>query len=143
MKRAMLVGLLLTLVISALVLPAQPKLTPEQKGVLLQTVNLVLLLNDAQEIARTKQGHFMPFAELVKSGALEEASHGPYARIYGKLDLKRDTEPLAGFELGMVVSGDGSAYKLMLAQKIKCGRVFFSDERKQIYFGHPLSCGGD
>jgi hypothetical protein len=143
MNQAMAAVLFLVLAMLALVLPAQPKLTPAEKGMLLQNVNLVLLLNDAEEVARTRQGHFAPFAELVKSGALEEAARGPYARIYGKLDVKQETEPLSGFELGIVVSADGAAYKLSLAQKAKCGKVFFSDQRKQIYFGQPLECPAD
>lgn len=143
MNRAMGTTLLLTLLVAALALPALPKLTPQEKGALLQNVNLILLLNDAEDIARTKQGHFVSFAELVKSGALEEASRGPYARIYAKLDVKQEAEPLPGFELGIVVSADGSAYKLSLAQKVKCGKVFFSDHQKRIFFGQPLECPAD
>jgi hypothetical protein len=139
MNRIMVFGLIVAAIL-AIALPAQPKLTPEQKGMLLQNVNLVLLLNDAEESARSKQGRYLPFAELVKSGALEAAARGPYARIYSKLDVKQELEPLPGFELGIVVSGDGSAYKLSLAQKAKCGKVFFSDERKKIFFGQALEC---
>lgn len=143
MSRATGITLLLTLLLAALAIPALPKLTPQEKGALLQNVNLILLLNDAEEIAHTKQGHFVSFAELVKSGTLEEAAQGPYARIYGKLDVKHEAEPLPGFELALVVSADGSAYKLSLAQKTKCGKVFFSDHQKRIFLGQALECPAD
>jgi len=135
--------LLFALLMVAALVVTQAKLTPQERGALLQNVNLVLLLNDAEDIAHAKQGHFVAFAELVKSGALEEAARGPYARIFTQLDLKQETEPLPGFDLGIVVSADGAAYKLSLAQKSKCGKVFFSDQKKQIYLGQPLECPAD
>lgn len=136
-----LAGVLITaLLVAGMSIPAQPELSGEQRGILQLGLNLVLLVNEAEQAAFKKSGHFTSFSDLASSGVLTEAADGTYAPILRKLDTKNETEPLSGFRLGIVVSGDGTAYQVLVEQKVKCGGVFFSDNQKAIYFGQPLGC---
>ena len=138
--RKMMVGALVALVLTPAL--AAPALDPasSEKGELMKVLDVVLLFNLAEKNTHSRSGRFVSYSELVKSGALAETSKGSLSRAYKTLRLENETEPLEGYGLAMMVSPDGTAYKLSLEQKKKCGAAFFTSGTGVIYFGKPLGC---
>ncbi len=118
--------------------PRQSK-SPEYDKRLL-AVNTVRLINTAESRYHFNHGMYAEFAELAKSREIEELG-GAFQSVYTKLDLQAGSEPLPGFELRIVVAGDGKSYKLSLAEKEgKCRWGLFSDDRGLIYHGKAIDC---
>lgn len=111
-----------------------------EKAGLMKVLDVVVLFKLAQQTTHSKSGRFASYSELVKSGALAETAKGPLSQVYKKLKLENEAEPLEGFGLTMVISSDGTAYKLSLEQKKKCGAAFFTSDTGVIFFGKPLGC---
>lgn len=105
----------------------------------LRTVRLV---NTAEAYVHRSQGKYVPWPELISSGALEQtgAMNPDFSEAYSELNLEKGSELLHGFHFAMLVSSDGSAYKMSLGSNESCGIAYFSDERGIIYQGKALGC---
>ena len=102
----------------------------------------VRMINTAESLAHRSGGKFLPLDQLISSGPLKQAAemNPDFSSAYSQMKPVKGPEMLDGFDLGMLVSSDGSAYKLSLDNKEKCGTTYFSDERGLIYAGKPLGC---
>ena len=104
-------------------------------------VTFVRLINTAEAYAHRAQGRYVSFPELVSSGALNKAAemNTDFTSAFADLDL-HNRAPVQGFDLAIIVSADGGAYKLSLTAKQDCVEAFFTDERGIIYTGKPIGC---
>ena len=94
-------------------------------------VQTVRMINTAEMSYARKQGRFATYQELVSAGLVDKSM----------LPQANDStqEPLSGFHLKLVVSGDGKAYELSLVQKTGSSRWgLFSSDEGLIYQGQPL-----
>jgi hypothetical protein len=118
--------------------------TADATGQSKHAVTVVRLINTAEAYAHRAQARYVSFAELVSSGALNKAAqmNPDFASAFADLDLARthNRAPVQGFDLDIVVSSDGGAYKLSLTAKQDCVEGFFADERGIIYTGKPIGC---
>ncbi len=136
-------ALLLLLSVSAAGLQSQQS-EPAAKADRGTAVNLVRLINTAEVEPQGQQGRFVSFAELVRSGTLKSAGrHFPQLDL-DRMNLQSEKEVLPGWELRLVVAGDGHSYKLSLIEKEdRCRFGFFSDEVGIIYHGKAIDCPVD
>jgi hypothetical protein len=106
-----------------------------------RAVTVVRLINTAEVYAHRAQARYVSFPELVSSGALNQAAemNPDFTSVLPDLDL-RNASPVRGFDLAVVVSSDGGAYKLSLTPREDCVAAYFSDERGIIYTGKPIGC---
>ena len=139
MRKMMAITLIAIVLTPALAVPPADPASSE-KAELMKVLDVVVLFKLAEETTHSRSGKFLPYAELVKSGALAETAKGPLSLAYKRLRLENEAEPLEGFGLAMMISQDGTAYKLSLEQKKKCGAAFFTSGTGVIYFGKPLGC---
>ncbi|MGC2698446.1 MAG: hypothetical protein WA738_21875 [Candidatus Angelobacter sp.] len=107
-----------------------------------RAVGTLRLVNTAEAYAHGSQGKFLPLAELVSTGALKHAGdmNSGFIALYNELSPAKGTELLSGYDFALLVSSDGSAYKMSMANKERCGQAFFTDERGLIYAGKVLDC---
>ncbi len=100
------------------------------------------LVNTAEAYSHRDQGKYDSLAGLISSGALKKAGGmtDDFSSTLSQLDLQKDASLLVGFDFTLVVSSDGSAYKLSFVEKERCGAAYFSDERGVIYTGKALGC---
>jgi len=136
-------ALLLLLIVSAAGLQSQQS-EPAAKADRRTAVNLVRLINTAEVEPQGQQGRYVSFAELVRTGALKSAGrHFPQLDL-DRTNLQSEREVLSGWELRLVVGGDGKSYKLSLIEKEdRCRFGFFSDEVGIIYHGKAIDCPVD
>ena len=108
-----------------------------------QAVTAVRLINTAEANIHREKARYVAFPELASSGALKKAAemNSAFASVLADLDLQNGV-PMRGFDLTIIVSSDGGAYKLSLAAKEDCGVAFFSDQRGIIYNGKAIGCSG-
>jgi hypothetical protein len=127
--------LLLTFGLNFLAAPVKPN----QPDYALATVRMV---NTAESYAHRARGKYLPLDQLISSGSLKQAAamNPDFGSAYSQLKPEKGPEILDGFDLGMLVSFDGAAYKFSLDNKERCGTTYFSDERGLIYAGRPLGC---
>jgi hypothetical protein len=106
-----------------------------------RALTAVRLINTAEASVRQAQARYVPLAELVSSGALKRAAemNADFSSAFPDADLKSGTL-VPGFDLAIVVSSDGGAYKLSIAAKDDCGAAYFTDQRGVIYSGRALGC---
>lgn len=128
-------------VLVPLVVLAETKSDPTSKSS--QAVGVVRLVSAAEIDYFHANGRYASFAELVGSKqlartAMQSPEHLP---AYRSVNLQSDSEPIAGYVLGLAVTADGTTYKLSLTQKTsKCGFAVFTDERGALYEGKPIDC---
>jgi hypothetical protein len=96
-------------------------------------VTLVRAVNTAEQLVKSKTGHFSDKDEILASPEMQNAAK----RLHFSQPLNAVPE---GYALRLVVSKDSSSYQLSLEEKGDCGTSFFSDERGLIYTGLPIGC---
>ena len=116
---------------------SQPVLTKDD------LVGVLRLVSTAEVNYFHTNGRYATFPELVKSGQLQQTAmrspeHLPALRT---LNLKSESEPLAGYVLGLVAPADGASYKMSLTQLgDKCGMSLFTDDGGALYEGKTIDC---
>lgn len=118
---------------------AKPELTSENDN----AAGLVHLVSIAEADYFRANGRYATFVELIESGELRRtAVHSPEnLPFYRIVNPQSDSEPVAGYIVGSVVSADGSKYKVSLVKKIdKCGMVVSTDESGLLYQGKAVAC---
>lgn len=107
-----------------------------------KALNAIRIINTAEVYAYSTGTKYLPLGELISSGSLRQAAgmNESFAATYSELNLQHGTELINGFDFALVVSSDGTAYKLSILQKGNCGAAYFSDEHGIIYAGKALGC---
>lgn len=108
-----------------------------------RAVGVARLISTAELNYFRVNGGYASLAELVKSGQLRQAAIEFPENLfaYRAVNLQSDSQPVAGFVLGLLVAADGSAYRLSLTQKTdECGLGLFTDERGILYEGKTIDC---
>ena len=108
-----------------------------------QAVSVVRLFSAAEIDYFHTNSRYAGFAELVNSKQLAQtAMESPeHLSAYRSVNLQSDSEPVAGYVLGLIVAADGTTYKLSLTQKtVKCGFGVFTDEKGLLYEGKAIDC---
>jgi len=124
-------------------LAAENKTAAQSADELSETVHLVQLVNRAELNYLHSNGGYATYAELLKSGQLEQTASqsAETLHLFRTLNRPSDSEPLPGFRLRLVVAGDGTAYQLSLTQQTDgCASNLFSDERGMVYEGKTIGC---
>jgi hypothetical protein len=117
---------------------------PAAKAGRTTAVNLVRLINTAEVEPQSQLGRYVSFAELVRSGALKRAAQHFPQLDFDRMNLQSERDVLPGWELRLVVAGDGHSYKLSLIEREgRCRLGFFSDEVGIIYHGKAIDCPVD
>lgn len=130
------------LVVAAFVTPVAGDTTnasPERSNAL----GVVRLVTMAETDYFHRNGHYAPFAELVKSGQFgKTATDAPEnLRAFFALNLQSESEPAPGFMLGLDVPAEGNTYKLSLEQKTeKCGFRLLADDKGAVAEAKSAHC---
>ena len=105
-------------------------------------VNTLRLINTAELNEQHAHGKFVSFSQLATNGTLQTtAKYLPqFGNVYSLLNLQNQGELIPGFATEVVVSSDGSIYKLSFVEKAKCGAALFTDQNGIIYRGSALGC---
>lgn len=105
-------------------------------------VNTMRLINTAELYEQHARGSFVPLSKLATNGTLETTAKDrpQFTSVYSLLNLQNQSELVSGFATDVVVSGDGSVYKLSFVEKSKCGAALFTDQNGIIYRGTALGC---
>ena len=133
----------LTLLVSVVALQSQQR-EPVAKADRKTAITLVRLINTAELEPKFQRARYESFSDLLQSGALKNTQrHFPQLAVE-ELNLQSERDVLPGWELRLVVSGDGNSYKLSLIEKEdRCKFGFFSDEVGIIYHGKAIDCPVD
>jgi hypothetical protein len=112
------------------------------QGRMRDAVNTVRLINTAELNEQHAHGKFVSFSQLTTTGTLQTtAKERPqFGSVYSLLNLQDQSELIPGFATDVVVSSDGSLYKLSFVEKAKCGAALFTDQNGIIYRGAALGC---
>jgi hypothetical protein len=116
---------------------------PQQASENDNAVGLVHLVSVAEADYFHASRRYATFVELIKSGQLlRTAVHSPEnLPFYRTVNPQSDSEPVAGYIVGSVVSADGSTYKVSLTKKTdKCGIALSTDESGLLYEGKAIAC---
>ena len=117
-----------------------PQSTP---GELSNEAEIVNLIGAAEALYFRTNGRYATFAQLVKSGSLEQAASqtSHQMRAFQAMNLQSDVEPVAGFTLGLVVASDGASYKASLIHEAQtCPSAWFTDNTGTLYEGKAVGC---
>ena len=97
------------------------------------------LINEAEFQYRFAHGIYADYATLLHSGQLTKTG-GRFTVM--PMNLQSEDDPLPGYLLRLLVSPDGSSYRLSIHEKAStdCGSGFFSDETGVIFKGHTAEC---
>jgi len=131
------------IILVALVGPASGETKSDPTNESNQAVGVVRLFSAAEIDYFHVNHHYASFTELVTSKQLAQTALASPEHLpaYRSVNLQSDSEPLAGYVLGLVVAADGTTYKLSLTQKTtKCGFGVFTDEKGLLYEGKALDC---
>jgi hypothetical protein len=106
-------------------------------------VYLLNLINAAESAYFQGQGRYADFAELVRSEQIQQSSQKmpEYAQVLVRLDLRDNSQPLAGFKLTLTVSPNPNGYYVLLTQQGACGAGWFTDQSGVVYGGRAITCG--
>jgi hypothetical protein len=113
----------------------------------LNAVNVVRLINTAENVEYRKSGKYLGWPELAKSPSFERAKV-LFARSnmsVGDANISGEGPILIGWKLRMSVSADGKNYLLSLGpeENKSCDSSFFTNETGMIQEGRGLGCGGN
>ena len=106
-------------------------------------VSVVRLFSAAEIDYFHTNSRYASLAELIKSKQLAQTAMASpeYLPAFKGVNLQSDSEPVAGYVLGLIVGSDGRTFKLSLTQKSdKCGLGVFTDEKAILYEGSAINC---
>lgn len=98
------------------------------------------LINEAESQFRFDHGIYADYPTLLRSGQLKKT--GGFNFTIVPINLQSATDPLPGYLIRLLVSRDGSSYRLSIQEKTSadCASGFFSDETGVIFDGHTAEC---
>jgi len=105
--------------------------------------NVVRLISVGETAYFRTHGRYATFAELVRSGQMEETARqsSAYLRAFALLNLHAESQPIPGFVLVLLVPSDGSQYQLSLTQqRAECGFGWFTNASGTLYQGKAVDC---
>lgn len=124
-------------------LVAEPQTNPaESENAASEKASVIRLISMAESTYLQAHGRYATFGELVQSGQISQAALQSSAdsRAFQLLNLRSDSQPIAGFALALLVSPNGKEYQLSLTQSEKCGLGWFTDQTGTLYEGKRVGC---
>lgn len=133
------IALLLSL---AAVLGEAPAPTQSQSGsadyeTAFRAVTFLRIINTVEVRHRAEPRGYADFDELVRSGELQTIQKKLFPKLDLQLSLESDKEPLPGYEMRFILSGDAKSYSVLMRDK-ENQDSFYTDESGLNYKAKPI-----